>query len=370
MKVEYKQILSKLGLTFDQTDIVHRLSHMMSKESFSKNVIIITHDTISNSDFWFLPIDKMPDHGIDLIFKTAEKHPDSNFFVITENLNLCRDTDNVKFIYWGPAWLSNPYIDYRDVCPVTEKKPCMSTIWICLNHNRKIHRYITSMYLLGNELERFGKLTLDPTEIQQQESWDTWLYWWKFNEKSEIFEIESHFEVLKLGFNKIKQKQGFIQNLYGNPLLTYATADNFKNSLINLYEQSLVEIINETVWHPNDSGIITEKYLNSIYGKNLPIVIGVKNSIQSIKEIGFDVFEDVIDHSYDSIESPGLRLITALDQNKRLFNDFDYAKKCWEFCQPRMIDNIHRAKSLEQNHANILSNVLQNHADFRILINK
>jgi hypothetical protein len=35
-----------------------------------------------------------------------------------------------------------------------------------------------------------------------------------------------------------------------------------------------------------------------------------------IKEIGFDVFDDIIDHSYQNEPNPAVRVLNALDNNK------------------------------------------------------
>jgi hypothetical protein len=41
------------------------------------------------------------------------------------------------------------------------------------------------------------------------------------------------------------------------------------------------------------------------------------------------MFDDVVDHSYDSIEQPLTRLAKALTCNKRLLLDGDYVKQKW-----------------------------------------
>jgi hypothetical protein len=52
------------------------------------------------------------------------------------------------------------------------------------------------------------------------------------------------------------------------------------------------------------------------------------------------MFDDVIDHSYDSISNPIDRIALAIDRNQRLFTDPDYVKDAWIRNQHRFESNI------------------------------
>jgi hypothetical protein len=98
--------------------------------------------------------------------------------------------------------------------------------------------------------------------------------------------------------------------------------------LRNLYKQSAIEIVNETTFE--EPGYhVTEKFLQSVYGLNLPIVLGQSGIISYLRSLGFDMFDDIIDTKYDSIQSPFLRLTTAIKSNQRLLADRDYAIQIW-----------------------------------------
>ena len=91
-------------------------------------------------------------------------------------------------------------------------------------------------------------------------------------------------------------------------------------------------------------GVIAEKYLNSIYAYNFPIFIAVPGTVSYLRNIGFDVFDDIVDHSYDKIQDPVLRLVTAINANIKLF-DKDYVIPVWELNKDRFNSNILYAKS-------------------------
>ena len=348
MQIDFSSIIKKLGLLNDDIEIFYNLNFINTKIEFKKSkILVILRDHMSTDDI-FLPIDQRTPLPIERLEKVANKHPDKKFFVINNCLNMHPKENNLFFISWAPEWITNPANDYRNIIPLDQKKLSGERIWISFNNNRRMNRYLSSMYLLGRKFEKFGYLSLDPTEILENNSWDSWLGWWAFNDHSIMMDVEEYFPILKSGFYKIKQKIGYVERKYVAGVSTPKdNSKNFKDYLLSMYQNALVEVINETVWFPDAGGIISEKYLNSVYGKNFPIIVSVANSVKNIRNMGFDVFDDIIDHSYDEILSPTKRLISALELNERVFFDFDYINHCWNACQERWNANIALAKTIE-----------------------
>lgn len=358
MKINFFSAINDAGIDIVDTEIIF-LSDDLIRKCFNKpNIVVVTIDHLIKDDL-FLPINQRKSQPVEVFKKLAEENPDHNFLIINNCLNMPLPEKNLCFLSWAPEWLSNPKNDYRQIDPLSRKNLSGNNIWICLNNNQRVHRYLTSMYILGNNLEKSGYLTIDPWEISQEESWKTWLWWWEYNDHC-ITDIQDYFPVLKKGFYKLKNNVGYKKKEYLPSFTPNNNGKNFEKNLSLLYQDSLTEIINETVWQPDIGGIISEKYLNSVYGKNFPVIIGVANSIQSIRDLGFDVFDDIIDHSYDTISSPTVRLIQALERNKKLLCDFNYTKKCWESCQQKMVQNIHLAKEIENKSGNLLVESLKN----------
>jgi hypothetical protein len=189
---------------------------------------------------------------------------------------------------------------------------------------------------------------LDPTEIFRHESWQSYLSWWAYNERSEILDIKQFYPVLEKGFDKIKNSQGFESREYTKTSTPPKNDKNFDQYLRKLYLHTAVEIVNETIWFPDPGGIVSEKYLNSVYGFNFPIIISVSNTVAYLRKLGFDMFDDIIDHSYDTITSPTIRLVSALNSNLHLLKDRDKTINAWQQCQARMQENVKLAKELEK----------------------
>jgi hypothetical protein len=116
-------------------------------------------------------------------------------------------------------------------------------------------------------------------------------------------------------------------------------AGNFENRLQSMYRDSFVEIVSESSFTA-PSFILSEKTAHSFYGCNFPIILSGCGTVAHLREIGLDVFDDVVDHSYDTVENPFDRVITAIESNRKLLIDADYAKQCWQNCRSRFENNV------------------------------
>lgn len=123
--------------------------------------------------------------------------------------------------------------------------------------------------------------------------------------------------------------------------------DNTQNfiNLLEIYNSSPVNIVTETMYY-EPCGIITEKTLQAFGAMQLPIVIGYKGIVSDIKRHGFDMFDDIIDHSYDAL-SNNSRWKEAIDLNKHILNnEFDYASIYDRLKRNQMHLLSHYAKTL------------------------
>jgi hypothetical protein len=68
-----------------------------------------------------------------------------------------------------------------------------------------------------------------------------------------------------------------------------------------------------------------------------------------LRSMGMDMFDDIIDHSYDSIENPIDRLYTAITSNIELLTNNQKTKQLWQSNQHRFINNVAFAKNMLYN---------------------
>jgi hypothetical protein len=96
---------------------------------------------------------------------------------------------------------------------------------------------------------------------------------------------------------------------------TYNNVDNFIN-LDYVYSTCAVNIVTETEYNTTP-GIISEKTLLAMAAEQIPILIGHAGIVQHCKELGFDMFTDLVDVSYDHMPND-IRVEQAILLNQDL----------------------------------------------------
>jgi hypothetical protein len=164
---------------------------------------------------------------------------------------------------------------------------------------------------------------------------------WVFNDDQQHIK-----QLFENGFKKVKNSQLSIndnKDIYKTS--NNDNVSNFKNVLSNYYQNTFVEIVSETTY-TEKAYLLTEKTLNSIYGCCFPIMISGQGSVAFLREMGFDVFDDIVNHNYDTIDNPIDRLYSAINDNLELLSNNDRTKKLWSSCEDRFLNNINIAKTL------------------------
>lgn len=97
--------------------------------------------------------------------------------------------------------------------------------------------------------------------------------------------------------------------------------DNIGNfiKLKTTYKKSAINIITESLYN-EVTGILTEKTLFAFASLQFPILIAHKGAVANARRYGFDMFDDIIDHSYDTLPN-NIRWEKALQLNKDLINN-------------------------------------------------
>jgi hypothetical protein len=122
------------------------------------------------------------------------------------------------------------------------------------------------------------------------------------------------------------------------------------------FENSYVNIVTESSFIDSESVVhITEKSFRPFYFYQLPIFVSSHNHVKYLKEIyGFDMFEDVINHSYDDVVDDRDRLFEVMKEIKRLDENKEKIKEFYK----KNYDRFEKNK-------NIIFNILKNADDYR-----
>ena len=320
----------------DEHGFIEYLSNHTLHAEISKKIVIIAF-----RDIW------SPGNIIDDAIEQACKvHPNSTFVLFhvffdkTRMSTALQACDNLHFIH--VSQIIDGKEEFKNTKEVSNKNFDSEQIGLSLNRKFRPHRTITLGMIYALHLEKYivhtgngiinNVCNLDTPIIQSLN--------WEFD-----IDIEPSFQAM---CNNIKRHPKWSTS-YKHSITRY---NNFNDILRPYYLDSFVEIISETTFenrlllHSTEkTGIVTEKYLQSVYGYNFPILISAVGTVKYLKEfLGLDLFDDIVDHSYDSIMDPFERLSTAISSNKHLFTDTERTKTLWKECKPRFNANLKLAR--------------------------
>jgi hypothetical protein len=119
-----------------------------------------------------------------------------------------------------------------------------------------------------------------------------------------------------------------------------------------LYQNAVTSLVTEPIFFEKGNSI-TEKTLMSIYSGHFIIWPGGYKIADTLKKIGMDVFDDIIDHSYQYIEHPGKRVIEAFLRNLNFLNDIALQKEQHHLCLDRLNKNLQLFRNIPELNARI-----------------
>lgn len=113
------------------------------------------------------------------------------------------------------------------------------------------------------------------------------------------------------------------KNLYHETVnLNINHADTVNQDLLNAHLDSYFEIVVETNYLES-SLFLSEKTFKAIAWMQPFIICGNKGSVAALREFGYDVFDDIINHDYDLIDNHQHRLDATFSEIDRLCNISD-----------------------------------------------
>jgi hypothetical protein len=122
---------------------------------------------------------------------------------------------------------------------------------------------------------------------------------------------------------------------------------NWNNIMKPLFSSSAISLITESLSFQKGT-VFTEKTVFALLGNTFPLWIGGGIlQAQRFEEMGFDVFNDVIDHSYQHYDTLIERCYYAFERNLHLLSDYDHACKMREQHWSRLEHNQQLLKNLQ-----------------------
>lgn len=335
--------IDKDAYAFTDTDVESYYRQELFQSINNDLIVIGIKDHLTSG--WFNPYTELKPNLVLYLEEFFNFYSNKTFILFTSTENLTLDCKNVHIVNWGGD-IVNQQREYKELDPVLDKNFNSKKHFISLNRNNRHHRTILLSFIYGMELANYGHITCLYKDTLVKNFVDTGI------PQSGI----GIGGVLLRGFEQFKKTTFADQDnkdIY--PFRDNDNVYNFNRSLRKYYQNSFIEIVSETSF-TEPCYLITEKTLNSIYGCNFPIILCGCGSIQLLRDIGFDVFDDIIDHSYDQISDPIGKIYSALDKNRNLLNNDELVKDLWLKNKHRFLKNIDVAR-------NNMHNFYQNRAE-------
>lgn len=273
---------------------------------------------------WFNPFKETKPNLVLYLEDMFDFYKDKTFIVFTSLENLIFRNNNAHVVTWGGD-ITNQRREYQKLDPVLDKNFESNLSYINLNRNNRTHRILILSALYGLDLESSGFITC--------------MFKHELSDNINNYEVPVT-PIFEVGFNKLKEATFSAYDQYQiYPHYNNDNVFNFNHSLRNYYRNSFVEIISETSF-TEPAFLLTEKTLNSIYGCNFPILLGGVGAVSFLRNMGFDMFDDIINHNYDTIQDPVEKIYCAINDNKDILNNVDLAKTLWKENEQRFKNNV------------------------------
>jgi hypothetical protein len=185
--------------------------------------------------------------------------------------------------------------------------------FLSLNNSCRMHR----VYLLTQLLDR--NLPIDKCSFLFSTGTPSG---WKYNEdvfkscldillETNIISNESHDRTLKYDLPKILDYDN------RNPTFIHNDLGDLYNIILNLVTENLTGMANGDV---SDDKIFTftEKTIKPFLAKQIPLFFALPGHLNVLRNLGFDLFDDLIDNSYDTEMNHVKRLDLILNELQRL----------------------------------------------------
>ena len=257
---------------------------------------------------------------------------EDNFYYINNNGKLRDYGDllnthiNLYTSSWMLDFMMENMVSYESVF-----KPNKEFLFSCHNRVFKKHRLETLCFLKKHNILKntdWSNLNQHYGDLIQTESNTYFNYDFDF-----VIDEIDFFKKKGLKYSKYENnKKNWLNKEDGGQIVTKLTPECFTNCYVN--------IITET-WQSTDEIHVSEKSFRPFYFMQLPIFVATHHHVKYLKNrFGFDMFDDLINHSYDSETDWKKRMLLVLNEIKRLNDNKDLVIDFYKKNKSRFENNL------------------------------
>jgi hypothetical protein len=155
-----------------------------------------------------------------------------------------------------------------------------------------------------------------------------------------------HFDTLGMKKSKYEENHTWFDDINNHVGIDWSSTFELKT-----YENAYVNITTESCYFAKEVHI-TDKSVKPLYFYQLPIFVASYQHVKTIRErFKLDVFDDIIDHSYDEIEDNKVRFRKIFEEIKRVHANKEQIIEFYKNNYERFVEN--RRKILELKYSEI-----------------
>jgi hypothetical protein len=290
-------VIGNSGVWFDTINAA--MSILKQKNLIPRKIILTPHGECPDHYFWYTAIQQL---------STAYGLPIDNFLVRDAG---CDDTTLYNWCY-DPMFFS-PDARKVEIDKANETNNNLldkTKLYSSFARNPRIYRSLFTQELLKRNLEEYGLISCgSATEFAEQNYNDTiyCIIEEKYKHKFPLF-LDSY----------CAQAAG--SNLNGEMakcLINIVLESSYDSKTVQLTTAGKRVSLNSNVWQRI---FFTEKTTKYIVLRQLPLFLAPFGYVNYLRTLGLDVFDDVINHSYDTEPDGLIRIYKVADEIERLAN--------------------------------------------------
>jgi hypothetical protein len=231
--------------------------------------------------------------------------------------------DGKFFNYWAYDYLTH----IKEWGVKINQKNSFVPKFLCLNGRPDWHRYYTLQRLMDTKLLGQGLVSF----LNRYDQLGNDIYYQEFKDryKNPTYAIDAMRE------NK------------NNLVLDRSNREIHKNDRLHdswIYEQTSISLVTETYPEAKRGLFITEKTWKPIANSHFAIYIGQPGTLEFLRGLGFDTFDDILDNEYDEIQDDLSRFESAYESLSKYLTSIENLDK--DKIQKRLTDNQEKYLSM------------------------
>jgi hypothetical protein len=264
--------------------------------------------------------------------KICRKNTNSKFILLTEVCDLDKfitasNLHSVELVAYQLRH-NNKY-SYTHGYKTKEK---LTKHWTTFVNGATWHRTAIISYLLQQNLDLTGYMHVSETLINKANQFDQIENFLTYTCTTE------QWKMLNCGFQKLKNKNFLNFNIPSYFNFNGRNIKNYNQNLLPVYNTVKLEIVTGTLFG-EPIRCFNEKEIQSIYGCNFLLWLNTPGMVSWFRELGFDMFDDVVNHRYSDILDPCQRIFLAINDNIHLLNGQTNLDVLWNDRQDRFVKN-------------------------------